>query len=167
MQPRARWRRDYADWPALRKLEYVDEVMEEIATLRPRRRDRSVVEPLSRVDQTLGDHYRFRLARYGTEERRYDEWMARVFVPRSRRPGAMAASRFVRGIEPQLRRLLERRARLHPYFVDHAIRTVTMRARQLDLVLRGPQREAKRPVVRLHERIVLDILRRNRENYAL
>jgi hypothetical protein len=167
MQPRARWRRDYADWPALRKLEYVDEVMEEIATLRPRRRDRSVVEPLSRVDQTLGDHYRFRLARYGTEERRYDEWMARVFVPRSRRPGAMAASRFVRGIEPQLRRLLERRARLHPYFEDHAIRTVTMRARQLDLVLRGPQREAKRPVVRLHERIVLDILRRNRENYAL
>jgi len=34
-------------------------------------------------------------------------------------------------------------------------------------VLRTPRREAKRPVVRLHERIVLDILQRNRENYAL
>jgi hypothetical protein len=51
--------------------------------------------------------------------------------------------------------------------VDHAIRTVTQRSRQLDLVLRGPRRGAKRPVVRLHERVVLDILRRNRENYAL
>jgi transcriptional regulator of NAD metabolism len=100
-------------------------------------------------------------------ERRYDRWIARTFIPRARRPRAIAASRFVREIEPQLRRLLERRARLHPYFVDHAIRTVRQRSRQLDLVLRGPRRDAKRPVVRLHERIVLDVLRRNRENYAL
>jgi hypothetical protein len=41
------------------------------------------------------------------------------------------------------------------------------RTRQLDLVLRGPRRECKRRVVRLHERVVLDVLRRNRENYAL
>ena len=167
MQPKARWRRDYADWPAMRKLEYVDAVMDEIASRAPKHRDRSVIEPLAKVEQTLGDHYRLRKARYGGEERRYDQWMARVFMPRSRRPRGVAASRFVREIEPLLRRLLERRARLHPYFVDHAIRTVTQRARQLDLVLRGPRREAKRPVVRLHERIVLDILRRNRENYTL
>ena len=101
MQPRARWRRDYEAWPVMRKLEFVDELMGEIAG------------------------------------------------------------------QPQLRRLLERRARLHPYFVDHAIRTVRQRARQLDLVLRSSRREAKRPVVRLHERIVLDVLQRNRENYAL
>ncbi|MEX1265393.1 MAG: hypothetical protein WEA08_00630, partial [Woeseia sp.] len=61
----------------------------------------------------------------------------------------------------------ERRARLHPYYLDHAISLVRRRSRQLDLVLRSSRREAKRPVVRLHERIVLDILRRNRENYAL
>ena len=167
MQPKARWRRDYADWPAIRKLEFVDELMDEIATEPPKRRDRSVMEPLSKVDQTLREHYRLKKARYGGAELRYDRWMARVFVPRRKRPRGTSASRFVREIEPQLRRLLVRRARLHPYFVDHAIRTVRQRARQLDLVLRGPRRGSKRPVVRLHERIVLDILRRNRENYAL
>jgi len=167
MQPKSRWRRDYADWPALGKLEFVDQILDEIATRTPKQRDRSVNYPLSVVEQTLGDHYRLKKERYGGEERRYDQWMARVFVPRSKRPRAPAASGFVREIEPQLRRLLERRARLHPYFVDHAIHTVTRRARQLDLVLRSPRREAKRPVVRLHERIVLDILKRNRENYAL
>ena len=31
LQPRARWRREYADWPALRKLEFVDGLMAEIA----------------------------------------------------------------------------------------------------------------------------------------
>ena len=167
MQPKSRWRRDYADWPALGKLEFVDQILDEIATRTPKQRDRSVNYPLSVVEQTLGDHYRLKKERYGGEERRYDQWMARVFVPRSKRPRAPAASGFVREIEPQLRRLLERRSRLHSYFVDHAIRTVTQRARQLDLVLRSSRREAKRPIVRLHERIVLDILKRNRENYAL
>ena len=167
LQPKARWRRDYAGWPAIRKLEFVDELIEDISARAPKHRDRSVVEPLAKVNQTLRDHYRLKKERYGGTEYRYDRWMARVFVPRAQRPRAIAASRFVREIEPQLRRLLERRARLHPYFVDHAIRTVRQRSRQLDLVLRSPRRNAKRPVVRLHERIVLDVLRRNRENYAL
>jgi len=167
MQPKARWRRDYAGWPALKKLEFVDELMDEIANEAPKHRSRTVRDPLPSVDMTLGEHYLAKQARYGGSERRYDKWLTRVFVPRARRPRAVAASRFVREIEPQLKRLLERRARLHPYFVDHAIRTVKQRARHLDLVLRGPRREAKRPVVRLCERIVLDVLTRNRENYAL
>lgn len=167
MQPKARWRREYADWPAIDKLEYVDELMDEIATSRPKRRNRKVTEPLREVGQTLAEHYEVKRERYGGEDRRYDRWMSRVFVPRARRPRAPAASRFVREIEPQLRRLLERRSRLHPYYLDHAISLVRQRSRQLDLVLRSSRREAKRPVVRLHERIVLDILRRNRENYAL
>jgi hypothetical protein len=167
MQPKARWRREYAGWPAIRKLEYVDALMDEIATSRPKHRNRSVIEPLRQADRTLEEHYRLKRERYGGEDRRYDRWMSRVFAPRPRRPRATAASRFVREIEPQLRRLLERRARLHPYYIDHAISLVRRRARQLDLVLRGPRREAKRPIVHLHERIVLDILRRNRENYAL
>jgi len=167
MQPKARWRREYADWPALRKLEYVDALMQEIAPLPPRHRDRSVVEPLSDVRQTLGDYYRRRQQRYGGQEKRYDQWILRVFAARARRPRAPRASRFVREIEPQLQRLLERRARLHPYFIEHSINTVRQRTRELDLVLRGSRRDAKRSVLRLHERIVLDILRRNRENYTL
>ena len=167
LQPKARWRRDYEGWPALEKLAYVDALMHEIANARPKQSDRSVFHPLRSVDQTLGDYYREKQAYYGGMERRYDAWITRVFVAREKRPRAVRASRFVREIEPQLRRLLERRARLHPYYIDHAINLVRQRSRQLDLVLRVPRRDAKRPVVRLHERIVLDILKRNREKYAL
>jgi hypothetical protein len=141
--------------------------MDEIATAKPGNRSRKVIEPLRQVQQTLGEYYRLKQERYGGLERRYDRWMTRVFVARARRPRAVRASRFVREIEPQLRRLLVRRARLHPYYIDHAITIVKQRSRQLDLVLRTSRRDAKRPVVRLHERIVLDILNRNRENYAL
>jgi hypothetical protein len=41
------------------------------------------------------------------------------------------------------------------------------RARALDLRLKGSQRRTKRAVLELHERIMLDMLLRDRENYAL
>lgn len=167
LQPKARWRRDYADWPALNKLEFVDGLMEELAGAPPKHRNRIVQDTLPELDMTLREHYAQRIAMYGAVDSRYDPWLSRVFTTRAKRPRGVPASRYVREIEPQLRRLLERRARLHPYFIDHAIRTVRRRARELDLVLREPSQQAKRHVVRLHERIVLDVLQRNRENYAL
>jgi hypothetical protein len=167
LQPRARWRRDYAGWPALAKLEYVDRLMAELAGRAPSNRDRSVVEPLATNARTLAAHYRRKADTYRHYDHRYDAWLKRCFATRAPGTRGVPAARFIREIEPQLRRLLVRRARLHPYLVDHAIATLMLRARQLDLVLRGPRREAKRRVVRLHERVVLDVLRRNRENYAL
>jgi hypothetical protein len=167
LQPKARWRREYAGWPALEKLEYVDRLMGEIAGRRPSTRDRSKVEPLTGNVRTLGAHYRRKAALYRQYDRRYDPWLRRTFAVRPAGADGVPAARFIREIEPQLRRLLVRRARLHPYLVDHAIAMLSRRARQLDLVLRAPRRDSKRRVVRLHERVVLDVLRRNRENYAL
>lgn len=167
LQPKARWRREYAGWPALEKLEYVDRLMAEIDGRRPPNRDRTVIEPLAANQRTLGAHYRRKAALYRQYDRRYDPWLRRAFAPGEGARGGVPAARFIREIEPQLRRLLVRRARLHPYLVDHAIGMLVRRARQLGLVLRGPRRESKRRVVRLHERVVLDVLRRNRENYAV
>ena len=167
LQPRARWRRDYAGWPALAKLEYVDRLMAEIAGRAPPNRDRTAIEPLAASTRTLGAHYRRKAALYRQYDRRYDAWLKRTFAVREPGRRGVPAARFIREIEPQLRRLLVRRARLHPYLVDHAIAMLVRRARQLDLVLRGARRDNKRRVVRLHERVVLDVLRRNRENYAL
>ncbi len=167
LQPKARWRREYAGWPALAKLEFVDALMDEIASVPPRVRDRSVIEPLSQSDLTLGQHYRRKQARYDRIERRYDAWLHRVFAARSLRPRGVPAVRFIHEIEQQVRRLLARRDRLHSYLVDYAIATIARRAQELDLVLRGSRRDSKRRVVRLHERVVLDVLRRNREKYTL
>jgi hypothetical protein len=167
LQPKARWRAEYADWPAIEKLEYVDTLVERIAQEQPRVRDRSVVEPLSEREGTLATHYRRKQARYRQLERRYDAWIERTFARRAARPRGVSAVRFVHEIEPQLRRLLLRRTRLHPYLVEHAMSLLTGRVRQLDLALRGSRYEEKRRVVRLYERVVLDVLRRDRENFAL
>ena len=90
-----------------------------------------------------------------------------MFAPREARPRAVAASRFLREMRPQLARLLVRRARMHPYLVNHVMRTAVQRARVLDLRLKAGQRRAKREVLEMHERIMMEMLLRDRENYAL
>ena len=47
------------------------------------------------------------------------------------------------------------------------MRMVTRRCRVLRLVVNTPQRDAKRAALALIERIMLDVLRRDREKYAL
>ena len=55
LRPRSNWRTRYAGWPALKKLEYVDELMDEIAGKRPLVTTRERVDPLHELSQTIGD----------------------------------------------------------------------------------------------------------------
>jgi hypothetical protein len=64
LAPGATWRRRYQDWPALRKLEYVDRLMAEIASDPLPRASRRIIDPVSRTGTTLKEHYRTRRARF-------------------------------------------------------------------------------------------------------
>lgn len=168
MQPHARWRRDYQGWPALRKLEYVNEVMRDIRGERPIVVNRELIEPLSDNRRTLGEHYRRKRARYDFDTPdAYDLRLKRVFGRQRKGGRAMRASTFIRQSRPQFERLLMRRSRLYPYLVHHVLRTVTQRCRELNLVLDTSKRVAKRAVLGVVERILIDILRRDRERYTL
>jgi DNA-binding TFAR19-related protein (PDSD5 family) len=166
LQPRARWRRDYADWPALHKLEYVDALMREIASRHPRVRTRRAIEPVDASRRTLSEHYQLKMRRYVLEDGRYDAALRRIFTPHARRKHDTAAV-FLREIRPQLERLLVRRARLHRYVVEHVLDVLLHRCSYMHLHLRHDRRSAKRAFLRLVQRLVLGILKRNRENYAL
>jgi hypothetical protein len=167
LQPKARWRREYAGWRALKKLEFVDELMTEIAGRPARVRDRSAAAPLSEMTQTLGAYYRRKQQAYNPSRLRYDDWLAGLFTDRSKRPRGVPAGRFIREIAPKLRRSLVRHLAVNPYLADHVIERLRQRSRELDLVLSASRRESFRPVLSLHERVAFDVLRRNRENYLL
>lgn len=167
LQPKASWRRDYAGWPALKKLEYVDALMTEIAGRRPRNRCRSIVAPISANRRSLREHYRRSGRSCELSERRYDPWLRQAFAPRFARPEAIAAGQFLREIEPELKRALMRRTGAGRYLSSHVAENLCRRARELDLVLQTGRREARREALRLYERVVADLLRRNRERYVL
>jgi len=88
LRPRSNWRTRYAGWPALKKLEYVDELMDEIAGKRPPITTRERVDPLHELGETLGDHYRKKQAFYAFKPpKTYDRDLSRLFSadPRHRR----------------------------------------------------------------------------------
>ena len=167
LQPRARWRRDYAGWPALKKLEYVDALMSEIANREPRVRSRSKVAPLTDLRQTISEHYDHKRNTYDSSDRRYDTWLTRTFSRRHNATSTTPAARFIREMAPKLRLFLLSDDSINGYFADHVIRRLAERAQDLDLVLRTSRRESRRRVLILHERVAVDMLRRNRETYLL
>jgi hypothetical protein len=168
LQPKTRWRREYADWPALEKLEFVDFLMEELAGRRPANADRSVVAAISTNNRTLREHYRRRLPFRASGEHRYDAWLLATFPTSDAAPaGARSAASMLRSISPRLRRRLIAATGGGAYLTDHVIEATLHRLQQLQLMAPEPRLRAERAVRKLLERIIDDVLRRNKERYIL
>lgn len=164
---RSPWRQDYESWPALRKLEYVDETMHALKDCSAKVRRRRHVEPLVHNTRTLREHYTEKMRFYNTgrKKARYDQRLKRLFgAPVA---GRVRASTFLREVRPQLVRLMIRNLRLHSYLIHQVMRMLILRSDELGLTLRGSQRDAKRAAAKLLERCLADLLRHNRETYAL
>jgi hypothetical protein len=168
LQPRSTWRREYAEWPALRKLQYVDRAMKTLRATRPIVKARDEIEPLRENGRTLREHYRRERARFAVEiSKTYDKELLRAFKRRSEGTRAVAASQIVRESRPQLLRLMRRHAGMHPYLIHNVVRTIIERCRELDLIAVQSRRASKRAALRLMERIVFDMIHRRRHKYVL
>jgi hypothetical protein len=166
LQPRARWRAEYAGWPALDKLEYVDRVMAELVGRKPSQRDRSRIAPIGSNSRTLREHYRRRAGWAAGADEGFDRLLENLFA-RRRRSDELSAERFLSDVKPLLMEALLHRSGAHPYAVFQLLRAIRRRARQLDLVAIGRKRALLARTTRLHERVFTDFLRRNEETYFL
>ena len=80
LRPRYNWRRRYRGWPALRKLEYVDALMGELAGQPPGVRSRAKPYALARERITLGAYYQRKRAHYSVGfSDAYDRDLRRLF----------------------------------------------------------------------------------------
>jgi hypothetical protein len=139
LNPSSRWRTRYKGWPALRKLEYVDELMTEIAGQRPAVTSRKQIDPLRKLTTTLREHYAARRAHYQKWPDFYDSDLLRLFSndPKYRR--RPAASRFLREIKPELRRLVARWTGEYQYTIERVLDDIIKRCRELRLRLTKPR----------------------------
>jgi hypothetical protein len=77
---RTAWRARYQGWPPLKKLEYVDELMREVATARLEIRSRNRPDSVGELYKTLGTYYAERRALYRTAfPSTYDRDLKRIF----------------------------------------------------------------------------------------
>jgi hypothetical protein len=145
LKPRSGWRTAYEGWPALKKLEYVDELMHEIAETSPRVRSRARPEALRTIKKTLGDHYAERRAYYGIDQPNYfDRDLRRLFSAPDATSNGRLASTFLRRIRPRLRREVSRWTGEHQYTVDQVLDDMIARCQELQLRLDRSPDEAER-----------------------
>jgi hypothetical protein len=155
LQPRSRWRSQYAEWPAIEKLEFVEEIMAELRGRRPKVRTRDEIEPLNADTQTLGQHYRRKMARYRRLRRSLaDHMIRRVFAAPgdARRP--LPAATFMRRIKHDLRRAVRSRTGASDYEIHQALRLIIERCAAGHLTVNVGARAARRNAVWLTARLV-------------
>jgi hypothetical protein len=141
---RSSWRRRYAGWPALKKLEYVDELMGEIAGKRPLVTRRLNVEPLSRLTQTLAEHYEKKRAHYAVgHPATYDRDLLRLFSDDPRHWRSPAASAFLRSHRAMIRQIVSKWTGEYQLTLDAVFDDMIGRCRELNLRAVGSERQLR------------------------
>jgi hypothetical protein len=168
LTPGSRWRELYAQWPALAKLRYVDELMKELAGQRPKVRSRARVEPLSEVRKTLREHYAAKQAHYSADHfRAYDRDLRRMFPPPSNGDAGISAAAFLRRLRPRLGQRAESWSVERHYAFDQTLRELIARAQRLKLRgIRGSG-QAERAVMELLTEKTRHYLQGGRHRLAL
>jgi len=97
LTPELDWRSEYAGWPALRKLEYVDRVMSEIRELTPESVSPTADDvPVESMNYTIAEHYGGETESIPIgDARQFDTDLRRIFAARSHAPQGMPADHFI------------------------------------------------------------------------
>jgi hypothetical protein len=168
MRPRALWRRRYTGWQALKKLEYVDELMQDLAGRRPRRTSRRHIDPISSIKKTLREYYHEKKARYGEYYPDiYDRDLATLFSNSPRHGHKEAASAFLRRNQQEIRRMVCKWTGEYEFTLDQVLRDMMGRSRMLKLRVAGPERQLKLDFAILLTTRTMQYLYTSRERHAL
>jgi hypothetical protein len=144
LTPRSNWRRRYEGWPALKKLRYVEELMAEIAGKKPLVTRRLRVDPLSKLTQTLAEHYAKKRAHYAVEHPTiYDRDLLRIFSDDPRDHRAPAASAFLRHNRAKIRQIVSKWTGEYQLTLDAVFDDMIGRCRELKLRAVGPERQLR------------------------
>ncbi len=130
------WATRYAGWPAQRKLEYMDRLMRELASVRPRVTSKRQVDPLPRLKKTLGEHYRKKREHYGLDHPDfYESDLRNLFSDAPEYAKHLSAARFVRRIRKEVRGTVASFTDSYQYTIDQLLEKIIERCRELNLRL--------------------------------
>lgn len=136
LTPGLQWRKRYEGWRALKKLEYVDELMGEIAGTRAPVRDNEPIDSIDDLDKTLREHYEEKRERYAVEYPRfYDRDLQRLFGGDPDDPTAEPATKFIRRHRRDVGGKVSRWTGVYRYMIKLVLDDMIARSRELRLRL--------------------------------
>ena len=144
LTPSSHWQKRYSEWPALKKLEYMDRLMRSLQGREPLVTSGKTLDPLSRLRKTLRQHYRRKRRHYGLDYPAfYDRDLRRLFSDAPHFAGNMAASQFISRIRRSVRQVVSSWTGIYQYTIDQVLEDMIERSRQLKLRLAVPEDEAR------------------------
>lgn len=168
LRPRSRWRTQYRDWPAFKKLEYVCETMQGLQNRKPLVKSRAHIDPLRSIKKTLRVHYEKKRAHYGLEHPNfYDRDLRRLFSADPEHARNMSAAAFLRRTRNELRKTVSKWTGEYQYTIDQVLSEMIERCRELKLRLSTSEVDAKRDVMILLTVQTMNFLHEGHHRVAL
>ena len=142
LKPRSRWRTEYQGWPALKKVEYVDQLMTEVSGSPTKVRSRAKIDPVHRIKKTLREHYAQLCAQYATDcPQSFDNDLKRLFTGSSK--NRRTAATFLKQNANEMCGTVARWTGEYRYNVNQVLREMIDRCRKLQLYVAGNDLELK------------------------
>ncbi len=137
LRPNSKWQKIYAGWPALKKLQYIEDLMTSLIGKRPINKIRKEVDPLSKQKKTLRQYYSDKQDKYSTElPQFYDRHLFRIFSSDPKyETRSLSAAKFLRGIRSELTEAVSSWSGLYRYTIDQVMDDVIDRCKELKLRL--------------------------------
>lgn len=168
LAPDSDWRARYADWPALRKLEYMDELMRSLAGRRPLVNTRRRLDPLERLRTTLRRHYARKRRHYGLDYPHfYDRDLRQLFSDAPECRQNRKASRFIKAVRRDIRRRVASWTGIYQYTIDRVLQDMIRRADELNLRLKHSEERTKNDFAVLVTVQTMNFLHSGRHRVAL
>ncbi len=143
-QPKAVWRKRYEGWPALKKLEYVDQLIEDIRQETPVIRTKMQVDSLPTLRKTLREHYDYKKKLYEVGfPAAYDRDLKSIFSDNLKHRSFERASTFLIRNRAELRHLVSRWSGEYQFTVDQVLNDMIGRCRELKLRAVSPERKLR------------------------
>jgi hypothetical protein len=144
LRSRSRWKKRYAGWPVMEKLEYVDALFDELAGARPRVRSRAKPFSLSRMRRTLRTFYARKHEQYAVGySEAYDHDLLRLFSNDPKHRKNETAASFLRRNRRRIREQVAKWTGQYQFTLDQVLREMTGRCRELKLRRVGSERQAR------------------------
>ena len=145
VKPRSGWRSQYNGWAALRKLEFVEGLMVDIAQRKQRVVSREHIDPVRKIRKTLRAHYDEKKERYGVGHPSfYDRDLLKLFSDAPEHSKKMSAAMFLRRTRREFRQAICEWTGQHQYTIDQVLNEMSDRCRELKLRLRHSERQTHR-----------------------
>lgn len=134
------WRKRYAGWPALKKLEYVDSLLDRLSGKAPKHRNRRMPETLPTINSTLREYYAEKRSRYlASYPDVYDRELRRLFSDDPKHRNKELASRFLRRNSSEIRKLVSNWTGEYQFTLEQVLKDMIGRSRELKLRAVGPE----------------------------